>query len=439
MAGGDRPAVSEPDGGRQAVAAVWRIESARIVSTLARYTGDFALAEDLAQESLAEALVSWPRDGVPRNPAGWLLTVGRRRAIDSFRRRSALDERYTALARDLDEGGIASGDATTPPAGAAPETGLLWDPDRIDDDVLALMFVACHPVLSREAQITLTLRVLGGLTSDEIARAFLVPTATVQARITRAKKTLAAARVPFEVPPPDECRKRLGSVLNVLYLTFTEGSTASSGSEWIRPDLAREAIRQTRILARLVPDQSEVHGLLALLELTAARFPARLDDDGEPVLLEGQDRRRWDRAAIRRGRAALTQAGRVGRGLGAYGVQAAIAECHAVAPSVEETDWERVVLLYEALGRLAPSPVVELNRAVAISMAQGPAAALLVVDDLVAAGGLSGSHLLPSVRGELLIRLGRRDDARRELELAVRLCGNERERSVLQRKLATLA
>ncbi|MGH3382161.1 MAG: RNA polymerase sigma factor [Actinoallomurus sp.] len=438
MAGGDRPAVSEPDGGRQAVAAVWRIESARIVSTLARYTGDFALAEDLAQESLAEALVSWPRDGVPRNPAGWLLTVGRRRAIDSFRRRSALDERYTALARELDEGGIASGDAATPPAGAAPETDLLWDPDRIDDDVLALMFIACHPVLSREAQITLTLRVLGGLTSDEIARAFLVPTATVQARITRAKKTLAAARVLFEVPPPDECRKRLGSVLGVLYLIFTEGSTASSGREWIRPDLAREAIRQTRILARLVPDQSEVHGLLALLELTAARFPARLDDDGEPVLLERQDRRRWDRAAIRRGRAALTQAGRVGRGLGAYGVQAAIAECHAVAPSVEKTDWERVVLLYEALGRLAPSPVVELNRAVAISMAQGPAAALLVVDDLVAAGGLSGSHLLPSVRGELLIRLGRRDDARGELELAVRLCGNERERSVLQRKLATL-
>lgn len=439
MAGGDRPAVSDPYGGRQAVAAVWRIESARIVSTLARFTGDFALAEDLAQESLAEALVAWPREGVPRNPAGWLLTVGRRRAIDAFRRRSALDERYAALARHLGEGGVASGDQGTPLVGAASDTDLLWDPDRVDDDLLALMFIACHPVLSREAQIALTLRVLGGLTSDEVARAFLVPTATVQARITRAKKTLAAARVPFEVPPPDECRKRLGPVLSVLYLIFTEGSTASSGSEWIRPDLAREAVRLTRILARLVPDESEVHGLLALFELTAARFPARLDDDGEPILLEQQDRRRWDRAAIRRGRAALVQAGRVGRGLGVYGVQAAIAECHAVAPSVGETDWERIVLLYEALGRLAPSPVVELNRAVAISVAQGPAAALPLVDELVASGGLSGSHLLPSVRGELLTRLGKLDDARREIELAVRLCGNERERRLLQRKLAALA
>ncbi len=438
MAGGDRPDVSGPDGGRQAVAAVWRIESSRIVSTLARFTGDFALAEDLAQESLAEALVAWPRDGVPRNPAGWLLTVGRRRAIDSFRRRSALDDRYAALARHLGEGGVTSGSPGRTSAGAA-DTGLLWDPDRIDDDLLALMFIACHPVLSREAQIALALRVLGGLTSDEIARAFLVPTATVQARITRAKKTLAAAQVPFEVPPPGERRKRLGSVLSVLYLIFTEGSTASAGSEWIRPDLAREAIRLTRVLARLAPDEPEVHGLLALLELTAARFPARLDDDGEPVLLAEQDRRRWDRAAIRRGRAALVQAGRAGRGLGAYGVQAAIAECHAVAPSVEETDWEKIVLLYEVLGQLAPSPVVELNRAVAISVAHGPAAALPVVDDLVAAGSLSGSHLLPSVRGELLSRLGKLDDARHEIELAVRLCGNERERSLLQRKLAALA
>lgn len=438
MAGGDRPAVNRPGGGRQAVEAVWRIESARIVSTLARFTGDFALAEDLSQEALAEALVAWPRDGVPRNPAGWLLTVGRRRAIDSFRRRSALDERYAALARSLGEGGATSGGATPRSPGPAPDTDLLWDPDRIDDDLLALMFIACHPVLSREAQVALTLRVLGGLTGDEIARAFLVPTATVQARITRAKKTLAAAQVRFEVPPPDERRKRLYSVLTVLYLIFTEGSTATFGSEWIRPDLAREAARLTRILAQLVPEESEVHGLLALVELTAARFPARVGDDGEPVLLEDQDRRRWDRAAIRRGRAALAHAGRVGRGLGAYGVQAAIAECHAVAPSVEETDWEQIVLLYEALCRLAPSPVVELNRAVAISMAQGPAAALPVVDDLVAAGSLSGSHLLPSVRGELLSRLGRTDEARREIEHAVRLCGNERERGLLRRKLADL-
>jgi RNA polymerase sigma factor (sigma-70 family) len=429
MAGGDRPAVSPSGSGRQAVEAVWRIESARIVGTLARFTGDFALAEDLAQEALAEALVAWPRDGVPRNPSGWLLTVGRRRAIDAFRRRASLDDRYATLAHDLDEGGALS---------AGVDADLLWDPDRIDDDVLALMFIACHPVLSREASVALTLRVLGGLTSDEIARAFLVPTATVQARITRAKKTLVAAQVAFAVPPPDECRKRLGSVLSVLYLIFTEGSTASFGNEWIRPDLAREAVRLTRILARLVPDESEAHGLLALLELTSARFPARVRDDGEPVLLEQQDRRRWDRAAIRRGRAALVQAGRVGRGLGAYGVQAAIAECHAVAPSVDETDWERIVLLYEALCRLAPSPVVALNRAVAISMAQGPGAALPVVDDLVEAGSLGGSHLLPSVRGELLSRLHRTDEARRELELAVRLCGNERERGLLQRKLAAL-
>lgn len=430
LAGGDRPAVSR--GGRLAVEAVWRIESARIVGTLARFTGDFALAEDLAQESLAEALVAWPRDGVPRNPAGWLLTVGRRRAIDTFRRRSVLDERYAAFARETDDGGAVS-------EGPAADADLLWDPDRLDDDVLALMFISCHPVLSREAQVALTLRVLGGLTSDEIARAFLVPTATAQARITRAKKTLAAARVRFEVPPPDERRKRLGPVLSVLYLIFTEGSTATSGSEWIRPDLAREAVRQTRVLAQLVPDESEVHGLLALLELTIARFPARLRDDGAPVLLEEQDRRRWDRAAIRRGRAALVRAGQVGRGLGAYGVQAAIAECHAVAPSVDETDWERIVLLYGALCRLTPSPVVELNRAVAVSVAQGPAAALPLVDELVASGSLAGSHLLPSVRGELLTRLGRSDEARHEIEFAIALCGNARERDLLQRKLAALA
>ena len=426
MARADGPALTGPAGTtttRDAVEAVWRIESARIVSTLARSTGDFSLAEDLAQEALAAALVSWPRDGVPSSPAAWLLTVGRRRAVDTYRRRAALDERHATLARDLSEG-----------AGS----DLLWDPDQIEDDVLALLFVACHPVLSREAQITMTLRVVGGLTSDEIARALLVPTSTVQARVTRAKKTLAAAQVRFEVPPPEDRRARLASVLNVLYLVFTEGSSATSGSDWIRRDLAHEAVRQARVLAQLVPDDPEVFGLLALLELTAARFPARVRDDGQPVLLEEQDRRRWDRAAIRRGRAALVTAGRVGRGLGAYGVQAAIAECHAIAPSVEATDWDRIVVLYEALGRLAPSPVVELNRAVAISMAQGPAAALPVVDELVVAGALRGSHLLPSVRGELLRRLGRPDDARTELERAVALCGNDRERAVLDRKLAAL-
>jgi RNA polymerase sigma factor (sigma-70 family) len=422
--------------GREAVAAVWRIESARIVGALARYTGDFALAEDLAQEALAEALVTWPRNGVPRNPVGWLLTVGRRRAIDALRRRSALDERYTALAHDLGEGGVVSGSAPADPARDAED--VLWDPDQIDDDMLALMFISCHPVLSREARVALTLRVVGGLTSDEIAKAFLVPTATVQARITRAKKTLGAARVPFEVPPAEERTERLGSVLSVVYLIFTEGSSASSGDHLLRLDLASEAQRLARVLTRLVPDEPEVYGLLALLELTAARFPARTGPDGEPVLLEHQDRRRWDRAAIHRGRAALARAAQVGRGLGAYGLQAAIAECHAVAPSVDATNWERVVLTYEALGRLAPSPVVDLNRAVAISMAQGPAAALPIVDELVAAKALSNSHLLPSVRGELLTRLGRTDEARTELELAVRLCCNERERAVLERKLADL-
>jgi RNA polymerase sigma factor (sigma-70 family) len=426
--------------GREAVAAVWRIESARIVGALARYTGDFALAEDVAQEALAEALVTWPRDGVPGSPAGWLLTVGRRRAIDAFRRRAALDERYAALARDIALGRGEGGGAAGGPAAAGDDgADLLWDPDRIDDDVLALMFTACHPALSREARVALTLRVAGGLTSDEIARAFLVPAATVQARITRAKKTLAAAGVPFAVPPAEERAGRLGSVLSVIYLIFTEGSSASSGRDLIRFDLAGEAQRLARVLARLMPDEPEAHGLLALLELTAARFPARTGPDGEPVLLEQQDRGRWDHAAIRRGRAALARAEGAGRGLGAYGLQAAIAECHAVAPSVEATSWERVVHLYEALARLAPSPVVELNRAVAVAMAQGPAAGLLIVDRLLAEGALPGSHLLPGVRGELLTRLGRDDEARAELERAAALCGNERERAVLRRKIAGIA
>jgi RNA polymerase sigma factor (sigma-70 family) len=413
---------------------VWRIESARIVGALARYTRDFAMAEDLAQEALAEALVSWPRDGVPRSPSAWLLTVGRRRAIDAFRRRTALDERYAALGADLDEGQATSGSKPDP----REEEDLLYDPELIDDDVLALVFISCHPVLSREASVALTLRVVGGLSSDEIARAFVTPTATVQARITRAKKTLAAAQVPFEVPAPDERRERLSSVLTVIYLIFTEGSSATSGGEWIRTDLAREAIRQARVLARLMPDEPETQGLLALLELTAARFPARVRPDGTPVLLEDQDRRRWDRTAIRRGRAALAAAGRIGRGLGAYGLQASIAECHAVAPSVEDTDWDRIVLLYDALQSLVPSPIVALNRAVAVSMASGPVAALPLVDALVEAGDLQDSHQLPGVRGELLTRLGRLDEARTELEAAVRLCPSERERDVLRGKLDAL-
>lgn len=417
---------------RRAVEAVWRIESARIVGALARYTGDFALAEDVAQEALAEALVGWARDGAPASPVGWLLATARRRAIDVFRRRSALDSRYAALAAGLAEGEAVTG------AEPAPADELPWDPDRVDDDVLALMFVACHPVLSPEARVALTLRAVGGLSSEEIARAFLVPVPTVQARITRAKKTIAAAKVPFALPPAEERRERLGGVLSVLYVVFTEGSTATGGDALVRADLAYEAIRLVRVLAALQPDEPEVYGLLALCELTAARFPARVGPDGDPVLLEDQDRRLWDRSAIRRGLAALGRASSAGRGLGPYGLQAAIAACHARAASVPETDWERVVLLYEALGRVAPSPVVELNRAVAVAMASGPADALPIVDELVATGRLSGSYLLPSVRGELLARLGRTAEARRELELAARLCGNARERSVLVRKAAEL-
>ncbi|MEU3644987.1 RNA polymerase sigma factor [Lentzea sp. NPDC034063] len=424
--------MSDPTG-RKAVAAVWRIDSARIIGALTRYTGDFALAEDLAQEALAEALVTWPREGVPNNPAGWLLTVGRRRAIDAFRRRSARDEKYAAMAHHLPEGGALTGAEPGP----APDD-VLWDPDQIDDDTLALMFTSCHPVLSRESGVALTLRVIGGLTSDEIARAFLVPTATVQARITRAKKTLGAAGVPFEVPPVDERPARLAQVLSVVYLIFTEGSSASSGDEVIRFDLAGEAQRLARILSRLMPEEPEVHSLLALLELTAARFPARRGPDGETVLLEEQDRRRWDRSAIARGRAALAKAADAGRGYGYYGLQAAIAECHALASSVEETNWGRIVALYEGLGSLAPSPVVDLNRAVAVSMAQGPAAALPIVDSLASSDAFKDSHQLPGVRGELLRRLGRVQEARTELEQAIRLCGNERERAVLTRKLAEL-
>ncbi|HEY2285920.1 MAG TPA: DUF6596 domain-containing protein [Streptosporangiaceae bacterium] len=431
-AAGGGPPGTEP--ARRAVEAVWRIESARIVGALARYTKDLELAEDVAQEALAEALVTWSRDGVPASPVGWLLATARRRAIDSFRRRSALDERYAGLAGQLAEGEVSSGAAIPP---GAPDE-LPWDPDRVDDDVLALMFVACHPVLSPEARVALTLRAVGGLASEEIARAFLVPVATVQARITRAKKTIAAAGVPFEVPPPGERRERLGGVLSVLYVIFTEGSTATAGDQLLRPDLAYEAIRLARTLAALLPAEPEVHGLLALFELTAARFPARTGPDGEAVLLADQDRRRWDRSAIRRGQAALRQAAAAGRGLGPYGLQAAIAACHASAASVAETDWDQVVLLYEALGRVAPSPVVELNRAVAVAMASGPLEGLSIVDELVAADRLAGSYLLPSVRGELLARLGRTAEARAELELAARLCRNDRERSVLLRKAAGL-
>ena len=423
------------DAARRAVEAVWRIDSARIVAALARYTGDFELAEDVAQEALAEALVSWSRDGTPAKPVGWLLATARRRAIDAFRRRSALDARYGMLAGGLAEGEADAGSATPPDR----SDDLPWDPDRVDDDILALMFIACHPVLSPEARVALTLRAVAGLASEQIARAFLVTVPTVQARITRAKKTIAAAGVPFELPPPQERRERLGGVLSVLYVIFTEGSTATSGDRLLSTDLAYEAIRLARMLGALLPDEPEVHGLLALFELTAARFPARTAPDGEAILLEDQDRRLWDRSAIRRGQAAIGRATAMGRGLGPYGLQAAIAACHASSPSVPETDWERIVLLYEALGHVAPSPIVELNRAVAVAMADGPQQALSIVDELVATDRLSGSYLLPTVRGELLTRLGRTTEARAELELAARLCHNVRERSVLLRKAAKLA
>lgn len=404
---------------RRTVDAVWRIDGARVVATLARYTGDLGDAEDLAQEAVAEALESWPASGVPRNPGAWLTSVAKRRAIDGWRRRENLTERYRLLANELDEG---SDDE--------------WQP--IPDDVLRLVFTACHPVLAREAQLALTLRVVGGLTTEEIARLFLVPVATVQQRIVRAKKTLTAASVPFELPDPAEWPARLGTVLGVVYLLFTEGYAATSGDKWMRPELAEEALRLARVLARLMPREPEVQGLVALLELQASRFAARTDRAGNPVLLTDQDRSRWDRAQIIRGRDALARCDALGKGRGPYALQAAIAECHAVAPSVEATDWEQIVLLYEALGRLAPSPVVELNRAVAVAMATGPATALAIVDRLHSEGALRGTYLLPSVRGELLSRLGRTDEARSELTTAAGLAANERQRAVLLAKAAAL-
>jgi RNA polymerase sigma factor (sigma-70 family) len=404
---------------RRRIDAIWRIEGARVVATLARMTGDLGLAEDLAQEAVVDALAQWPAGGVPDNPGAWLTAVAKRKAIDGWRRRERLDDRYRAIARDLDE-----------------TTDVEWEP--IPDDVLRLVFAACHPALSREAQVALTLRVVASLTSEEIARMFLVPVATIQQRIVRAKKTLAAARVPFEVPDPAEWPARLGAVLGVVYLVYTEGYSATSGERWVRHDLATEALRLGRVLAALLPREPEVHALVALLELQSSRFAAREAPDGAPILLGDQDRSRWDRGQIRRGIAALERADALGRGRGSYALQAAIARCHAVAPSVEATDWDEIVVLYEALGRIAPSPVVELNRAVAVSMATGPANALRIVDQLAAAGALRGSHLLPSVRGELFARLGRLDEARAELREAARLTANDRERDVLLKKAATL-
>ncbi|MFJ6114793.1 RNA polymerase sigma factor [Agrococcus sediminis] len=421
---GDDRARRADDSARRAVVAVWRIESARIVATLTRFTGDFALAEDLAQEALADALVQWPAQGAPRNGAAWLTAVAKRKAIDHWRRRERYDERLAAIAHDLERAEHEAADAVP------------WDPDAIDDDVLRLVLTACHPVLSPQARVALTLRVVAGLETAEIARAFLVPVATIQQRIVRAKQALAEARVPFETPARAERAQRLGAVLGVVYLIFTEGHAATAGDEWMRPDLAREAVRLARVLAALQPEEPEVHALLALLELTAARFPARVGADGEPVLLADQDRRRWDRAAIRRGRAALRRAEGFGRGLGPYGLQAAIAECHAVASDVASTDWARIVAAYDGLLQLSPSPVVALNRAVAVSMTEGPAAALAIVDALAGERALRAGHLLPSVRGELLARLGRDAEAREAFALAAERAQNARERAVLLARAA---
>ncbi|MET0453269.1 MAG: RNA polymerase sigma factor [Mycobacterium sp.] len=394
------------------------MEAAKIVATLTRAVGDVGTAEDLAADALVEALEQWPTTGVPRNPGAWLTTVAKRRAIDHWRRRDRLDVKYAALARDLET-----------------EVEESWDPDHIDDDVLRLIFVATHPVLSRENQIALTLRVVGGLTTEEIAHAFLVPKATIAARITRAKKTLGENQVPFEVPDPSEYPGRLSAVLGVLYLIYNEGYSASSGQRWIRDELCTEALRLGRVLAALLPAEPEVHGLVALMEFQSSRFAARTGPDGQPILLEDQDRAKWDRAQIVRGVAALERAAQAlqqeGVGWGAYALQAALAECHAAAPTAADTDWARIVALYDGLLQLVPSPVVELNRAVAVAMRSGPEEALAIVDRIV---GLTESYLLPSVRGELLSRLGRHGEAAEEFDRAVGMATNERERDVLVTK-----
>jgi RNA polymerase sigma factor (sigma-70 family) len=408
---------------QETVDAVWRMEAAKIVATLTRAVGDVGLAEDLAQEALVDALTQWPQTGVPRNPGAWLTTVAKRKAIDQWRRQENLDTKYATMARELES-----------QVRDFPEA---WDPDRIDDDVLRLIFISTHPVVSREGQIALTLRVVGGLTTEEIARGFLTSTATIAARITRAKKTLAAAHVPFEVPDRSEYPQRLSAVLSVIYLIYNEGYSASFGQRWIRDELCSEALRLGRVLAALVPDEPEVHGLVSLMEFQSSRFAARTDAQGRPVLLEDQNRTKWDRAQIQRGVASLERAAnalqRRGSGWGPYALQAALAECHAVAPTAADTDWRRIVSLYDGLLQVVPSPIVELNRAVAVAMLSGPASALQIVDGIT---GLDGSYLLPSVRGELLSRLGRPDEAADEFERAASMTDNERERDVLADKAA---
>lgn len=403
----------------RAVDAVWRIESAKIIGALTRMVRDVGLAEELAQDALVSALEQWPGAGVPQNPGAWLMTIAKRRAIDRLRRDKTLERKQEELGREL-------------PLEAAPE----FEPDEVNDDVLRLMFTTCHPVLSTEARVALTLRLLGGLTTEEIARAYLVSDSTVAQRIVRAKRTLAKAKVPFEVPSGDELAPRLSSVLEVVYLIFNEGYSATVGDDWMRPALCQDALRLGRVLAGLAPKEPEVHGLVALMEIQESRSRARTDRHGEPVLLLEQNRALWDRLLIRRGLRALVHAEELDGLRGPYTVQAAIAACHARALTPEETDWVRIAALYTVLGELMPSPVVELNRAVAVSMAFGPEPALELVDELADEPTMRQYHLLPSVRGDLLARLDRPAEARAEFERAAALTRNARERELLLKRAA---
>jgi RNA polymerase sigma factor (sigma-70 family) len=404
----------------RAIDAVWRIESAKIIAGVARIVRDIGVAEELAQDALVTAIERWPQDGVPDNPGAWLMAAAKHRAIDHVRRVSMLERKHEELGIELE----LQGKAITPDFSDSLD-------DAVGDDLLRLVFTACHPVLSAEARVALTLRMLGGLTTDEIARAFLVPEPTIAQRIVRAKRTLSEARVPFEVPGKNELAARLASVLEVIYLIFNEGYSATAGGDWMRPALCDEALRLGRILAELAPQEPEVHGLVALMEIQASRAAARVGPSGEPILLLEQNRARWDQLLIRRGLTALERAQGVGGALGPYALQAAIAACHARARTAAETDWPRIAAIYDALAQLAASPVVALNRAVAIGMASGPAAALELVDALTNEPMLANYHLLPSVRGDLLHKLGRFDEARAEFERAASLTRNERERELL--------
>jgi len=409
----------------RAIDAVWRIESARLIAGLTRLVrGDISLAEELAQDALVAALERWPESGIPDNPGAWLMATAKHRAIDRLRRGKLLERKHEELGQDL-----AEVELTVPDLEAAID-------DDVGDDLLRLMFSACHPVLSTEARVALTLRLLGGLTTDEIARAFLVPEPTVAQRIVRAKRTLAEQHVPFEVPRGAELGARLGSELEVVYLIFNEGYSATAGEDWMRPGLCEDALRLGRILSQLMPDQQEVHGLAALMEIQASRSTARVGPDGEPILLLEQDRARWDQLLIRRGLAALEHAEGLSAERGPYTLQAAIAACHARARVAEETDWVRITALYGALGELSPSPVIELNRAVALSMAFGPGAGLQLVDQLANEPSLASYHLLPSVRGDLLFKLGRHAEARAEFERAASLTRNAREQNLLLQRAA---